>query len=136
MDTAPPDERSIEGDELTTWAVLARGTHLRMDFIGIAGIAHRIVLPFDALSSLLMTLPSMPQTALDARFPDGSLRFVHQLGTWRIEQAAAGAGLILQLCTPDGFEVAFALNDSGTNSLGAALTTAPGKYRSDIGRPH
>ena len=82
-----------------------------MDFIGTDGTPHRIVLPFDWLTSLLMTLPRMLQTALDARFPDGSLRFVHQLGAWRIEQAAASAGLILKLCTPDGFEVAFALND-------------------------
>jgi hypothetical protein len=136
MDAAPAYERSIEGEELTTWAVLTGGTHVRMDFIGIDGAAHGLVLPFDVLSSLLMTLPRMLQTALDARFPDGSLRFVHQLGTWRIEQAAAGAGLILKLCTPDGFEIAFALNDDDANSLGAALTAAPGKYRSDMGRPN
>ena len=89
MDAAPADVRSIEGEELTTWAVLTGGTHVRMDFIGIDGAAHRLVLPFDVLSGLLMTLPRMLQTALDARFPDGSLRFVHQLGTWRIEQARA-----------------------------------------------
>jgi hypothetical protein len=136
MDAAPPDVRSIKVDELTTWAVLTDGTHVRMDFIGIDGVAHRLVLPFDVLSSLLMTLPKMLRTALDARFPDGSLRFVHKLGTWRIEQATAGAGLIVKLCTPDGFEVAFALNDNDANSLGAALTAAPGKYRSDIRRPH
>jgi hypothetical protein len=29
-----------------------------------------------------MTLPRMLQAALDARFPDGSLRFVQRLGTW------------------------------------------------------
>jgi hypothetical protein len=103
---------------------------------GCCGAAHRLVLPFDVLSSLLMTPPRILQTALDARFPDGSLRFVHQLGTWRIEQAAAGAGLILKLCTPDGFEVAFALNDDDANSLGPALTAAPGKYRSDMRRPN
>jgi hypothetical protein len=136
MDALPSDVRSIESEELTTWAVLTGGTHVRINFIGIDGAAHRLVLPFDVLSSLLMTLPRMLQTALDARFPDGSLRFVHQLGAWQIEQAAAGAGLILKLCTPDGFEVAFALNDHDAEQLGAALTTAPGKYRSDIGRPH
>jgi hypothetical protein len=136
MNAALADVRSIEGEELTTWRVLTGGTHVSMDFIGIDGAAHRLVLPFDVLSSLLMTLPRMLQTALDARFPDGSLRFVQQLGTWRIERAAAGAGLILKLCTPDGFEVAFSLNHHDADQLGAALTAAPRKYRSDIGRPH
>src|SRR5580693_4014494 len=118
MDAPPSDVLSIESEGLTTWAVLTGGTHMRINFIGIDGTAHRL------------------QTALDARFPDGSLRFVHQLGAWQIEQAAAGAGLILKLCTPDGFEVAFALNDHDAEQLGAALTAAPRKYRSDIGRPH
>ena len=111
MDVAPMDDRSIEGEQLTAWKVLAGGMHVRLDFIGTEGTPHAIVLPFDGLTSLLMTLPRMLQTALNARFPDGSLRFVHQLGPWQIEQAAAGAGLILKLGTPDGFEVAFALND-------------------------
>src|SRR5262249_41375444 len=124
MDSAPADARWIEGKGLTTWAVLTDGTHVRMDIAGINGEAHRLVLPFDVLSSLLMTLPRMLQTALDARFPDGSLRFVQQLGTWRIEKAAASAGLILRLATPDGFDVAFALNTCDADSLGTALSAA------------
>ena len=79
----------------------------------------------DALTGLLMTLPRMLQTALDARFPDGSLRFVQRLGTWRIEQAECDAGLILKLGTRDGFEVAFALHSQDAGSLGAALLAAP-----------
>ncbi len=136
MDVASAGTRPIEGEQLTSWSVLASGAHVRLDFNGTDGTSHALVLPFELAASLLMTLPRMLQTALNARFPDGSLRFVHQLGPWQIEQAAAGAGLILKLCTPDGFEVAFALNDHDANSLGAALTAAPGKYQSDMRRPH
>jgi hypothetical protein len=74
MDAASAEVPSVEGKELTTWVVLADGTHVRLDFVGIDGEAHRLVLSFDVLSSLLMTLPTMLQSALNARFPDGSLR--------------------------------------------------------------
>ena len=115
----------IEGEQLTAWSVSVGGTHVRMDFIGTDGTPHRIVLPFDVLSGLLMTLPRMLQTALNARFSDGSLRFVQCLGSWQIEQAEADPSLILRLGTRDGFEVAFALNGSDAGSLGAALLATP-----------
>ena len=34
MDVAPNDTRTIEGEQLTAWAVLAGGIHVRMDFTG------------------------------------------------------------------------------------------------------
>jgi hypothetical protein len=136
MDIAPNDTRTIEGEQLTAWAVLAGGTHVRMDFTGTDGRPRRIVLPFDVVASLLMTLPRMLQAALDARFPDGSLRFVQRLGTWQIEQAAANAGLILKLGTPDGFEVAFALNEPDADSLGAALLKVPDDCQTKMRRPN
>jgi len=132
----PNDIRPIEGQELTGWSVLAGGTHVGMEFIGTDGTSHRIVLPFDVLSSLLMTLPRILQTALHARFSDGTLRFVQRLGTWQIEQAEADAGLILRLGTRDGFEVAFALNDRDADALGAALVAAPGAEPTNMRRPN
>ena len=132
MDMTPSVGRPIEGEQLTSWAILAGGTHVRMDFLA----QHQIVLPFDTLTGLLMTLPRMLQTALDARFSDGSLRFVQQLGAWQIEQADVNAGLILKLCTPDGFEVAFALGDHDADSLGTALLAAPGINQSKTRRPN
>jgi hypothetical protein len=136
MDIPRSDTRPIEGEQLTAWAVLDGGTHVRMDFLGTDGTPHRIVLPFDALTGLLMTLPRMLQTALDARFSDSSLRFVQPLGTWRIEQAEADTGLILCLGTRDGFEVAFALNGRDADSLGTALATAPDTAQFQMKRPN
>jgi hypothetical protein len=111
----------IEGEKLTSWGVLPGGTQISLDFTATDGGTHRIVLPVDALSGLMMTLPRMLQSALDERFPGGSLRIVQRLGKWQLEQQEVDDGLILKLGTKDGFEVAFALNDEHAGSLGAAL---------------
>jgi hypothetical protein len=136
MKIAPNDTDLIEGAQLTGWSVLAAGTRVGMDIVGADGALNRIVLPFEMLGSLLMTLPRMLQAALNARFPDGSLRFVQRLGTWRIEHAEANTGLILRLTTQDGFEVAFVLGDHDADALGTALTAAPNLEPSDVRRPN
>jgi hypothetical protein len=123
MDVAVDLAPCIEGRGLTTWAVLPGGERVCLGFMANGGEAHRIVLPFEALTGLLMTLPRMLQAALDERFPDGTLRVVHPLGDWRLEQAEGGNGLILKLGTRDGFEVAFAVSDEDAVSLGTALRT-------------
>jgi len=125
MDLAPNDGLPIDGQQLTTWSVLPGGTQIRLDVVAADGRTHRIVLPFDALSGLLMTLPRMLQSALDARFADGSLRVVQPLSAWRVEQLEGSDGLLLKLGTPDGFEVAFVLNAEHAGSLGVALLATP-----------
>lgn len=115
----------IEGEKLTAWKVLPGGTQICLDFVAIDGGKHRIVLPVDTLSGLMMTLPRMLQSALDERFPDGSFRVVQGLGNWQLERQTSGDGLILKLGTQDGFEVAFALNGEHAGSLGAALLQTP-----------
>jgi hypothetical protein len=137
MDVVSKQGRPIEGRRLSAWTVLPGGTRIRLDFAGSDGTIHRIVLPFDALTGLLMTLPRMLQTALDTRFADGSLRFVQRLGRWALEQAESDAGLILKLGTRDGFEVAFVLNGNDACALGAALLAAPGDTNQpEMRRPH
>jgi hypothetical protein len=120
MEAAP-----IKGEKLTAWTVLPGGTEIALDFDSVDGESHRIVLPINTLSGLMMTLPRMLQSALDTRFPDGSFRVVQWLGNWQLEQQRSGNGLILKLGTQNGFEVAFALNDKHAGSLGAALLRAP-----------
>src|ERR1700690_452377 len=122
-DTIP----GIEGRNLTTWAVVPGGEQVCLGFAATGGETHRIVLPFEALAGLLMTLPRMLQTALDERFPDSTLRVVHPLGAWRLEQSEGDNGLILKLGAHDGFEVAFAVPDHDACSLGTALLTPAGQ---------
>jgi hypothetical protein len=111
----------IHGEKLTAWRVLPGGTQISLDFVAIGGGTHRIVLPADTLSGLMMTLPRMLKSALDERFPGGSFRVVQALGNWQLEQPGAADGLILKLGTTDGFEVAFVVNDEHAHSLGTAL---------------
>jgi hypothetical protein len=137
MDVAANDALPIEGHELNFWAVLPGGQQICLGFIDANGRTHRIVLPFDALTGLLMTLPRMLQSALDERFPDGSLRVVHPLGPWLLEAAAGDNGLILKLGTPDAFEVAFSVRDEDAGPLGAALLGSPNGVNSNLMRkPH
>jgi hypothetical protein len=137
MDLASADSPPIEGQELTTWAVLPGGTQIRLDFVAAGGRAHSLVLPVETLSGLMMTLPRMLQSALDARFTDRSLRVVQRLGAWRLEQLEGDTGLLLKLGTTDGFEVAFVLNDEHAGSLGTALLAAPDDTTPTLtGRPH
>jgi hypothetical protein len=115
----------IRGETFTAWSVLPGGTEVSLDFVAVDGEAHQIVLPVDTLSGLMMTLPRMLQSALDERFPCGSLRVVQRLGRWQLERSATDGGLILKLGTTDGFEVAFAIYDEHAGSLGAALHETP-----------
>jgi hypothetical protein len=57
--------------------------------------------PFDAPSSLLMTLLRMPQATIEARCSAGSLRLARLLGTGCLERAPERVGRILKLATPD-----------------------------------
>jgi hypothetical protein len=119
-------DQPVERQELTTWAVMPGGHHIRLDLSTPDGKPGSIVVSFDTLSSLIMTLPRMLQEALNARCSDGSLRVVQALDSWRIEQARGDLSMILRLSTADGFEVAFALNGRDADSLGAALIATSG----------
>jgi hypothetical protein len=137
MQIAPGDAPPLEGQQLTAWTVLPGGAQVCLDFTARDGRNHQIILAFDVLTGLLMTLPRMLQTALDAQFADGSLRVVQPLATWCIEQIEGSAGLILRLTTQDGFDVAFALNGSDAASLGTALQSAPDNINpQQLRRPH
>lgn len=123
MANADDDTPPIEGRRLTNWYVLPGGENIRLDLSATDGTERSVVLPFDALSSLMMTLPRMLQAALDSRSDGGSLRVAQLLGQWRLERTDGEISLLLKLATPDGFEVAFALDGQVARGLGAALVT-------------
>jgi hypothetical protein len=134
MNIAVDSARYIEGQKLTTWSVLPGGEQVCLGLAATCGETHRLVLPFEALTGLLMTLPRMLQSALNERFPDSTLRVVHPLGEWRLEQAEGDSGVILKLGTRDGFEVAFAVPDQDADSLGTALLMTSGQPTSTLTR--
>jgi hypothetical protein len=125
MDINPKAAPAIEGQRLSAWSVLPGGNHVALGFAKDGGEQQCLVLPIDALTGLLMTLPRILQSALDQRAPGGVLRVVYPLAVWQLEQTEHDQSLILKLATTDGFEVAFAVQDDKANALGAALLTAP-----------
>jgi hypothetical protein len=120
--------------QLTGWGVSPGGSHLSLGFLTKDGASRRVVLPLDAVTGLMMTLPRMLQAALQARFPDGSLRAVQPLDTWRLEQAATPDGLILTLRAPGGFEVAFAMDADDADTLATALLRPRGEREAELTR--
>ena len=121
----------LAAQSLTSWAVLPGGNEICLSFAASAGENHRIVLPLDALTALLMTMPRMLQAAIEERFPGVGCRVVYPLDLWRLEQAEGGQGFILRLATPDGFEVAFAVREENASALGTALATARERIATD-----
>lgn len=111
----------MQGERLTSWAVTQDGQRVRLGFEDDRGESCGISLPVELLSALMMTIPRMLRQALESQFADGSLRMVHELGDWRLEQATGHDSFILSLSTPDGFEVAFVVPSSAADALAKTL---------------
>ena len=115
----------INGKALTTWQVDAGGEAFRLNFEGADGQPISLTLPSDCLRALLMTLPRLTAQALRAKYRDDTLKVVYPVGKWSLQVASDGAHRILTLCTPDGFEVSFALQDDDAGGLAALLRENP-----------
>jgi hypothetical protein len=111
----------IKGQRLTTWSVTPDGEHVQLGLVDEQDHPCAVLLPIAVLSGLMMTIPRMLQDALRAKFSDGSLRMIHELGDWRVERAAGANASILSLTTPDGFEVTFAVATPQADRLGKTL---------------
>ena len=95
-----PGEGSVHelvGEGLTSWVVSPEGDRVCLDFEDAAGRRCQLDLPFDAVSALPMTIPSMLRAALRAR-GDLSARVVQPLGGWQLERAVGTGSLILRGC--------------------------------------
>ena len=125
---------TIIGERLTSWGPAEGGEHVRLGFEDAAGRARAVILPITVLSGLMMTIPRMLRQALEARFADGSLRMIHELGDWRVERAVGADASILSLATPDGFEVTFAVATPQADRLGETLrhSAVPSAARAPI----
>jgi hypothetical protein len=128
------DPHDISGERLTSWSVAPDGEQVRLGFEDEAGRPCAITLPIAVLSALMMTIPRMLRQALEARFADGSLRMIHELGDWRVERAVGADASILSLATPDGFEVTFAVATPQADRLGETLrhSAAPSAARAPV----
>jgi hypothetical protein len=70
----------------------------------------QVVLTFDEVSSLAMTLPRLLKMALRRRYSDRALRHVYPLRDYGVECASDLRHLIVTLVTDGGFDIVFAIN--------------------------
>lgn len=110
---------SIKARSVRTFDVSGDGTRIRIHVEDESGSPAALELPSRCLGELMMTLPMMLRLALEREHGDPSLRLVHELGSYRVEQMAGTDKLIVTLQTPDGFEVAFAFSNEGLAELAA-----------------
>ena len=111
----------IVGRALTTCQVDPTGSSFRLGLEDIDGQPASVVLPVDCLRSLLMTLPSVIERALKARYRDDTLKVVYPMSAWSLEAAAGSDRMILTMRTPDGFRVSFALSPEDADGLATSL---------------
>lgn len=112
----------IVGKSLTTCQIDSSGRLFRLTLEAEDGKPASVVLPFDCLRSLLMTLPNMIERALKAQYRDDSMKLVYPIGGWALQAAVGSDKMILTLNTPDGFKVAFALSPRDADGLANSLT--------------
>ena len=117
-----PSEAELEVVEgLTSWTVSEDGERIRLGFEDGIGRRRGLDLPFDAVSSLLLTIPRMLRTALRTR--GRGARVAQPLGAWSVERATSGC-LILTLSTPSGFDAAFAVAPHQLAAMSEAADSA------------
>lgn len=111
--------RELVGEGLTGWSVTPGEGRVRLGFEDATGQRCRLDLPLEAVSALLVAIPSMLRDALLAR-GDGDARVVQPLGKWKLERAVGAWSLVLTLSTPTGFDVAFAVAPDQLEAMGEA----------------
>jgi hypothetical protein len=111
----------IDAQALTTCGVADDGGAISLGFVDAAGNPATIRLDLKQVGALVMTLPSLLQKALQARYGDQSLRYAYPLASWTVEQSTDQTQRMVTLQTADGFSVCFAIPLEQQNELGEAL---------------
>jgi hypothetical protein len=111
----------IDAQALTNCAVADDGGVISLSFVDAAGNPATIRLDLKQVGSLVMTLPTLLQKALQTRYGDASLRYAYPLASWAIEQSTDQSQRMVTLQTADGFSVCFAVPREQQNELGEAL---------------
>jgi hypothetical protein len=118
----------IQIDRLINFETAADGTAVRLIIKNSAGETLGIIMTIDALSSLLMTMPTMASSAVKRAYGDPRVRI-----TYPAEQFQLGEGpddlRILTIGTPEGFNVSFSLTEELSHELGEAHLSGFGQHR-------
>lgn len=115
----------IEAVSLTTFDVASDGSHVRMNMRDEAGEPASLILPAACLNQLLMTLPTMVQSALRKKHGDESTRLVHTIDECTLERGQTDARgmqqLILTMITGGGFTASYVASPATLASIARSI---------------
>ena len=114
----------LECQSLTACDIAPDGSTIVLGFLASDGRPARIRLSLNEAGTLAMTLPGLLNQALWSHYGDRSLRYVHPLVSWRLEQSSEPTTVMMTLGTMDGFSVCFSMGHEQQSRLGEALTSA------------
>ena len=115
----------VDTQSLTSCEVAADGCAVLLGFIDGSGKPQTIRLSLNQVGALAMTLPSLIDKALQARYGDHSLRYAYPLASWAVEQSTDPTQGMVTLRTVDGFSVCFSIPREQQSELGEALVAQP-----------
>src|ERR1700744_2019163 len=111
----------VETQSLTSCEVAPDGGAISLGFVDAGGKAQTVRPSLNQVGALAMTLPSLIDKALQARYGDHSLRYAYPLASWVLEQSSDPAQGMVTLRTVDGFSVCFSIARQQQSALGEAL---------------
>lgn len=111
--------------ELTVFRTSDDGKSVVLEMVSEDGQRSAVSFGIPELGNLVMTLPSLIETALRRQFRDTSLRYACPMGSWSIEQATYPAHVIGTLRTKDGFGVSFSMARSEAEEFGSSMAHTP-----------
>jgi hypothetical protein len=115
----------IESRSLTSCEIADDGGAVSLGFIDAEGRTTSLKLSLNQVGALAMTLPSLIDRALQARYGDASLRYAYPLASWVVEQSSDPTQGMLTFRTVDGFSVCFSIPRDQQSELGEALVAQP-----------
>ena len=107
---------------LSTYSVGADGDTISLNLVDAEDQNITLDMSVDQLGMLVMTLPSLIETALRRRFQDASFRYSYAAGEYAVEQASDPNALIMTMRTTDGFSVSFTVSRENARQLSEALS--------------
>jgi hypothetical protein len=112
----------IDVRALSTYRVGESGDTISLELLGANEQTITLEMDVDQIGTLVMTLPSLIETALKRRFRDASLRYSYPAGGCKVEQASDPNALIITMQTADGFGVSFTVSRERAKELSEALS--------------
>src|SRR5262245_53359596 len=106
---------------LADCSVAPDGNEIRLNVVDADGAPIALHFSLEQIGSLAMTLPTLLERAIRARYRDDTLRYVYTLGDWQIEASSNPDVLILNLATTDGFSASFGIARWMIGELAEAL---------------